>query len=57
MLKKQPRRGLNCPVWHSFCDTLFYGGFMAVVPDNYGSFTYNLAQYRGELGAQVASCR
>jgi anthranilate synthase/aminodeoxychorismate synthase-like glutamine amidotransferase len=30
-----------------------YNGFVVFVLDNYDSFTYNLVQYLGELGAQV----
>jgi len=30
---------------------------MVFVLDNYDSFTYNLVQYLGELGAQVEVCR
>jgi len=31
----------------------FYNGLVVFVLDNYDSFTYNLVQYLGELGAQV----
>src|SRR3954470_1902313 len=33
------------------------GGDMIVMLDNYDSFTYNLVQYLGELGAEVAVYR
>src|SRR5512143_655351 len=29
------------------------GGYMIIVIDNYDSFTYNLVQYLGELGADL----
>ncbi len=34
-----------------------YNEFVVFVLDNYDSFTYNLVQYLGELGAQVEVCR
>src|SRR6266850_1181052 len=35
------------------CGSGFGGGRMIVMLDNYDSFTYNLVQYLGELGAEV----
>src|SRR5438094_3437637 len=35
------------------CGSGFRGGRMVVMLDNYDSFTYNLVQYLGELGARV----
>src|SRR2546422_688791 len=35
------------------CGTRGCGGHMIVMLDNYDSFTYNLVQYLGELGAEV----
>src|SRR5882672_6187219 len=35
------------------CGSGFGGGRMIVMLDNYDSFTYNLVQYLGELGARV----
>src|SRR5438094_4432668 len=39
------------------CGSGFRGGRMIVMLDNYDSFTYNLVQYLGELGAQVRVAR
>src|SRR3989442_14170152 len=39
------------------CGTGFRGGRMIVMLDNYDSFTYNLVQYLGELGAEVRVLR
>ena len=35
------------------CDSRYTGNKMVFVLDNYDSFTYNLVQYLGELGAEV----
>jgi len=37
---------------HKFCDLANDGFAMLLVIDNYDSFTYNLVQYLGELGAE-----
>src|SRR2546422_7116767 len=39
------------------CGSGFSGGRMIVMLDNYDSFTYNLVQYLGELGAEVRVAR
>src|SRR5206468_1491518 len=39
------------------CGSGFRGGRMIVMLDNYDSFTYNLVQYLGELGAEVRVLR
>src|SRR5438094_9245001 len=39
------------------CGSGFSGGRMVVMLDNYDSFTYNLVQYLGELGAEVRVLR
>src|SRR5207245_5933771 len=39
------------------CGSGFRGGDMIVMLDNYDSFTYNLVQYLGELGAEVRVLR
>src|SRR5437762_2626913 len=39
------------------CGSGFRGGRMVVMLDNYDSFTYNLVQYLGELGAEVRVLR
>src|SRR6267142_910841 len=39
------------------CGSGFGGGRMIVMLDNYDSFTYNLVQYLGELGAEVRVLR
>src|SRR5256884_6107324 len=39
------------------CGSGFSGGRMIVMLDNYDSFTYNLVQYLGELGAEVRVLR
>jgi para-aminobenzoate synthetase component 2 len=36
--------------WNNWCSMVF-------VLDNYDSFTYNLVQYMGELGAEMTICR
>src|SRR5438128_9618445 len=39
------------------CGSGFRGGRMIVMLDNYDSFTYNLVQYLGELGAEIRVIR
>src|SRR5438552_16335810 len=39
------------------CGSGFSGGDMIVMLDNYDSFTYNLVQYLGELGAELRALR
>src|SRR5437879_5356642 len=39
------------------CGSGFRGGRMVVMLDNYDSFTYNLYQYLGELGAEIRVLR
>jgi anthranilate synthase component 2 len=45
-----PRRAPRGPSWHE-------GAAMLLMIDNYDSFTYNLVQYLGELGAVVRVVR